>query len=216
MSPGVTVTPRVTSVMPTNLSMSIYGSISLDDSPAPIGSRITVWTSSGVLVGEGTVDRIGGYGFLPVYGDDTTTPELDGAHIGDELILKVGDHSVSQPIQWLGDRTVQQIDLAAYTRIIPSESWLGQNYPNPFNPDTWLPYALSKSAEVTVKIYDVDGRLVRTLSIGQKPAGIYDTKGLAAYWNGRNDTGEKVSSGLYFYKLSAGQFAQVKRMVILK
>jgi flagellar hook assembly protein FlgD len=62
----------------------------------------------------------------------------------------------------------------------------------------------------------VHGILVNTLHLGQKPAGVYDTKNLAAYWDGRNDAGERVSSGLYFYKLTAGQFTQVKRMVILK
>jgi flagellar hook assembly protein FlgD len=75
---------------------------------------------------------------------------------------------------------------------------------------------LSENAKVKVQIYDVHGNLVRILNLGEKPAGVYDTKGLAAYWNGRNDAGERVSSGLYFYKLTAGQFNQVKLMVILK
>jgi hypothetical protein len=207
---------EVSVVKPTNLSMFIYGTASLDGNPAPVGSRITVWTLSGVLVGEGTVEKVGEYEFLPIYGDDTTTPKLDGALMGDELIVKVNGHSVSQSIRWLGDHIIQQADLVSHTRIIPSSSWLGQNYPNPFNPETWLPYALSESSEVTIKIYDVHGSLVNMLHIGHKPAGVYDTKNLAAYWDGRNDAGERVSSGLYFYKLTAGQFTQVKRMVILK
>jgi hypothetical protein len=141
---------------------------------------------------------------------------VDGALIDEELTVKMGGYSASTTIRWLGDRIFQRIDLTSRTRIIPSVSWLGQNYPNPFNPETWLPYALSESAKVTIQIYDVHGSLVRTLNLGEKSAGVYDTKELAAYWNGRNDAGERVSSGLYFYELTAGRFTQVKRMVILK
>jgi hypothetical protein len=122
MSPIVQIVPsrEVSVVKPTNLSMFIYGTASLDGNPAPVGSRITVWTSSGVLVGEETVEKVGEYGFLPIYGDDITTPELDGALMGDELILKVNGHSISQSIRWLGDHIIQQADLVSHTRIIPS------------------------------------------------------------------------------------------------
>lgn len=217
MSPGMyDISYSDVSVKPTNRSMFVHGMVSLDGNPAPVGSNITVWTSNGVFVGEGTVKRTGVYGLFPIYGNDLTTDEVDGALIDEELIVKVNGHSASSTIRWLGERTIQRVDLASQTRIIPSVSWLGQNYPNPFNPETWFPYALSESAKVTVQIYDMNGSLVQTLNLGEKSAGVYDTKELAAYWNGRNYTGERVSSGLYFYKLTAGQFTQVKRMVILK
>ena len=99
---------------------------------------------------------------------------------------------------------------------IPKQSLVLQNYPNPFNPETWIPYRLSESAPVTLSIYDTTGRLVRTLSIGFKPAGFYQGRARAAYWDGRNDVGERVSSGVYFYRLSTPSFHQMKRMVILK
>ena len=99
---------------------------------------------------------------------------------------------------------------------IPQQSLVLQNYPNPFNPETWIPYRLSESAAVTLSIYDTTGRLVRTLSIGFKPAGFYQGRARAAYWDGRNDVGERVSSGVYFYRLSTPSFHQMKRMVILK
>ena len=219
LAPVATPSPNVQHLIgfrPTNLSMFIYGTISLDDNPASVGSKITVWTSNDVLVGVGTVEQTGIYGFLPIYGDDLTTDEVDGALMGEELIVKVDGYSTSPIIRWLGDHTTQRIDLVSKRHIIPSVSWLGQNYPNPFNPETWIPYALSESAEVMVQIYNVHGSIVRTLDLGEKSTDVYDTKELAAYWNGRNDSGEKVSSGLYFYKLTAGQFTQVKRMVILK
>ena len=99
---------------------------------------------------------------------------------------------------------------------VPSETALLPNYPNPFNPETWIPYHLSDPAEVTLSIYSADGRLVRTLALGHQAAGIYESKSRAAYWDGRNAVGERVASGLYFYTLTAGDFAATGKMLILK
>ena len=90
------------------------------------------------------------------------------------------------------------------------------NYPNPFNPETWIPYQLSEPAEVSVSIYSVDGKLVRTLELGQMPSGVYSDKERAAYWDGRNAAGEPVASGVYFYTLRAGDFKATRKMVIRK
>jgi hypothetical protein len=91
-----------------------------------------------------------------------------------------------------------------------------QNYPNPFNPETWIPYLLTEPAEVTIQIYSVTGQLVRTLKIGRQEHGEYVSKEKAAHWNGRNDAGERVASGVYFYSLKAGDFQANRRMVIVK
>ena len=88
------------------------------------------------------------------------------------------------------------------------------NYPNPFNPETWIPYQLAKPAHVTLYIYGVDGKLVRTLKLGNKQAGLYHSKNRAAYWNGKNAFGEPVASGIYYYTLSTGKFSATRRMVI--
>ena len=101
-------------------------------------------------------------------------------------------------------------------KLIPRKFLLLQNYPNPFNPDTWLPYHLAKDAPVTISIYNAKGQLVRTLNLGNQKAGIYVTKYGAAYWDGKNLTGESVSSGVYFYHLRAGDFSAVRRMMSLK
>jgi hypothetical protein len=91
-----------------------------------------------------------------------------------------------------------------------------QNYPNPFNPETWIPFKLSKATDVTVKIYNISGQLVRTLNLGHQESGSYLTKERAAYWNGRNEAGERVASGVYLYYIKAGSFSSTKKMVILK
>ena len=95
------------------------------------------------------------------------------------------------------------------TRLLP-------NYPNPFNPETWIPYQLADAADISVEIYDVGGRLVRTIPIGFKPVGYYLTRERAAYWDGRNEVGESVSSGVYFLHFVAGDFTTTQRVVIVK
>ena len=100
--------------------------------------------------------------------------------------------------------------------FVPEETALLHNYPNPFNPETWIPYQLSKSASVTLTIYDIQGHVVRALDLGHQRAGIYKTRSRAAYWDGRNAVGESVASGLYFYTLTAGDFTVTRKMLIRK
>ena len=100
--------------------------------------------------------------------------------------------------------------------LTPDTTALFANYPNPFNPETWIPYQLSKAADVSVTIYTADGNVVRTLTLGHQKAGMYQHRTQAAYWNGRNELGESVASGLYFYTLTAGDFTATRRMLILK
>ena len=100
--------------------------------------------------------------------------------------------------------------------LIPKETALLHNYPNPFNPETWIPYQLAESAEVTLTIYDANGEMVRYLALGHQAAGMYRNRSRAAYWDGRNQLGESVASGLYFYTLTAGEFSATRRMLILK
>ena len=100
--------------------------------------------------------------------------------------------------------------------LTPKETTLLPNYPNPFNPETWIPYHLAHAAEVEITIYDTSGSVVRRLELGHQPVGIYQDQSRAAYWNGRNASGELVASGVYFYQLRAGNYSALRRMVIVK
>ena len=100
--------------------------------------------------------------------------------------------------------------------FIPEETILLPNYPNPFNPETWIPYQLSESADVAVRIYTAGGVLIRTLAVGYQPAGLYRYRSRAAYWDGKNELGELVASGVYFYTLTAGDFTATRKMLIRK
>ena len=96
------------------------------------------------------------------------------------------------------------------------ENVLLANFPNPFNPETWIPYQLAKPAKVTVSIYNIKGQLVRTLALGHQAAGIYQNRPRAAHWDGKNEFGESVASGVYFYTLTAGDFSATRKMLIRK
>lgn len=101
-------------------------------------------------------------------------------------------------------------------RSAPDGSSLEQNYPNPPNPETWIPYKLANDANVEITIYTADGQHVRTLKLGFQPAGSYLTRNKAAYWDGHNDAGERVSSGVYFYHLKGGDYHATRKLIVLK
>lgn len=94
---------------------------------------------------------------------------------------------------------------------VPDNVVLYQSYPNPFNPSATIRYSLSKQSPVNLTIYDLQGRVVKILVNDLQIAGVYQKS-----WKGRNDAGEIVSSGVYFYRLQAGEFVNVKKMVFVK
>ncbi|MFC1717341.1 FlgD immunoglobulin-like domain containing protein, partial [Candidatus Poribacteria bacterium] len=93
---------------------------------------------------------------------------------------------------------------------------LYQNYPNPFNPETWMPFQLAEASEVTIRVYNQLGQLVRTLPLGHRQAGIYLERSRAGHWDGRNDAGDHVASGVYFYKLETDDLSQIRKMSVLR
>ena len=115
-------------------------------------------------------------------------------------------------IDALGNAAPRRIPVDA----VPSETALSANYPNPFNPETWIPYQLSNTSDVKITIYDVQGRVVRELDLGHQRAGYYTSRSRAAYWDGRNNRGERVASGIYFYQLQADNISLLRKMVILQ
>lgn len=91
-----------------------------------------------------------------------------------------------------------------------------QNFPNPFNPETWIPFKLADKSDVTLRIYTPTGKLVRSLSLGIMSAGDYSSQSQAVHWDGRNDNGERVSSGVYLYTIDTGDFSATRKMLIRK
>ena len=101
-------------------------------------------------------------------------------------------------------------------RQIPDKTKLLTNFPNPFNPDTWIPYQLAETTDVTLTIYNMRGVIMRQLSLTNQPAGIYTNQNRAMYWDGKNKFGESMASGMYFYVLKAGKYTATKKMLIRK
>ena len=113
-------------------------------------------------------------------------------------------------------RGIQFLEQLLAALNTPEKTALLANYPNPFNPETWIPYHLAKDAKVTLHIYAMNGTLVRTLALGHQPAGMYQNRSRAAYWDGKNEFGESVASGVYFYTLKAGDFSATRKMLVRK
>jgi len=177
--------------------------------------------------GDGTINNDGNYGFMVT----ATDGELNGGGGVDKFRIKIWDKNDGDAVAYdnqmgdadgtdatheigggsiviHGDRSAAP----AFTRVAGFE--LAQNYPNPFNPETWIPYQLAGDVDVIIRICDVTGKLISTLDLGHKPAGAYITKDKAAYWDGKNEAGERVASGIYFYSVQAGGFTATEKMII--
>ena len=142
----------------------------------------------------------------PQVPETLTAVEVQG-WLTDASALEVRD-----PIMKRGIIVLEQL-LAALT---PTATELLSNYPNPFNPETWIPYRLAENAFVTLTIYDLSGQIIHTLEVGHRIASAYESRSKAVHWDGRNNLGEQVASGVYFYTLTAGDFSATRKMLILK
>ena len=183
------------------------------------GFRVTAKNlSTGRVVTGRTQAEGGSYQLIVVDMQNTRA-----AQIGDilEITAQSADRSIEvQPLRYtvtaedVKRSQIQLETLIAYE--IPAETALLRNYPNPFNPETWIPYHLAHNANVTLTIYNTKGAVVRQLDLGHQAAGYYTDPNKAAYWDGRNNVGERVASGVFFYMLIAGDFSETRKMVILK
>ena len=141
-----------------------------------------------------------------------------------ELLERIDTHQLRRHLDVLraeNDGTLKYQKAINFLQAVlialqPNQTLLLANYPNPFNPETWIPYQLARSAEVWITIYDTQGVLVRRLELGYCPEGYYRVRGRAAHWDGRNQIGEKVASGVYFYQLNTKDISLLRKMVILK
>ena len=108
------------------------------------------------------------------------------------------------------------IPLPAPASDAPVKNALGPPFPSIANPETWFPFQLSRPSEVTITIHNASGQLVKTLNLGYKQSGHYLNKAKAACWNGKNERGERVASGIYFYTMQTRNFTATGKVVILK
>jgi hypothetical protein len=195
--------------------------IELDGTIAVNGLSVTARNLSSGLSMTDTTGLTSGDGRFSITFADFVTNQ--SAKVGDVFEIIFSDPNVKVEVDSIRYTvTEQDIQLGRISlgnlvaSAVPIRSELLANFPNPFNPETWIPFKLHKSSDISITIYDVHGQVVRKLELGSIPAGTYQTKAKAAYWDGTNDMGERVASGVYFYQLKASEFTALRKMVILK
>jgi hypothetical protein len=177
--------------------------------------------------GAGIINGAGNYGFLlsAIDADLTPSTDIDLFRIkiwdidnGDIVVYdnRMDAAEDADPATAIGGGSIVIHDGKKAAPAKPTQFVLLQNYPNPFNPETWIPYQLVKQADVSIVIYSAGGQVVRRLDLGSKMPGYYVDRSRAAYWDGRNEQGEQVSSGVYFYQIKAAAAADMKKMIITR
>ena len=214
--------PSIVAVDGVTPVLAVHGNITSElRGAAQAKLRITIknlTTGETISVGSDDEGDAGEYGATFV-----DTKAARAAQVGDVFEIKASSPNPLVGVQPL--RHIISVDDVKNSRIqlaelvtyeIPAKTELLLNYPNPFNPETWIPFRLSEDSQVSLTIYDRTGRVVRSVDVGHRPAAVYESRAKAIYWDGRNDFGERVASGMYFYTLTAKDFSATRRMVILK
>ncbi len=211
-----TAASLVSRVQTSNTWINLYGSnVKLDGETIPAGATIEAYNEQGTLVGEFSVRQSGKFGFMPIYGSDNFSNDNDAVVNAGKISFKINGQNIEQKIDWTsnGDR----IAMSEFTTVgkaggvLPDQFSLAQNYPNPFNPETSIEYVVAKPGLVEVAVFNVMGAKVKTLVSDYQAAGSYNVK-----WYGDSDNGVKVASGVYFYKMTAGDYTEIRKMTLLK
>jgi hypothetical protein len=186
-------------------------------------------TRTGGVSGAGYIATISlnaiGVGTAALSFRDVSVIDSRGTHIAVDLHSAEIQVIEFHPMDVNHDGVVNILDFVAIasgknggSQAAPRSATFGleQNYPNPFNPETWIPYQLARSSYVIIRIYRSTGELMRTLDLGRKEPGFYMEKMKAAYWDGTDDAGQRVSSGVYFYTIQADEFTATRKMLLCR
>ncbi len=195
--------------------MNIYAyDLTLDDAKIKAGAEIKAFNTDDKLVGSYVMKQDGKFGFMPIYGDDNQTDYVDGMKSGDDFYLTVDGVETTEQFTWTtsGDKLeIKGLTAKTTSGTIPTSFGLHQNYPNPFNPSTTINFDMPVTGQVKIEIFNLLGQLIATPFDEVAPAGQQ-----SVIWDGQNDNGETVSSGIYFYRLTADNFTDTKKMTLLK
>ena len=214
LSPGFTSTVEVRSIASTgNFSLSYDSDVEIGGLAVTLKSQ--EWFGSTVdlisdMTGHGLTVRSssdGDFVRLLIYGDEGQLMP-SGHH--EFMSINANNGFEVEDIQFsTGRGSMMEVDISESS--VPGCFHLYQNYPNPFNPATEIRFSLPYHAEIELGIFNILGREVKSLINGSLPAGSH-----AVIWDGRDNSGETVSSGIYFYRLKAGEFTARKKMILLK
>ena len=200
------------------------GTVNIQDLALIAGQLEQVGQNDADVNGDGVVNIVDLVVVVGVLGNGASAPSM---HLRIPSSHGTASPTIADVQGWL--MQAQQLPLTdpAYLRgvtvleqllaaLVPKKTELLPNYPNPFNPETWIPYHLAQPSDVTIMIYDTNGAIVRQFDLGHRSSGDYSDRTKAAYWDGRNESGESVASGVYFYQFRSRNYTATRRMVILK
>ncbi len=209
-----TLASYVPRVNVTNTWVNLYGSdVTFNGQTLKAGAVISAYNEAGALIGETTLRQDGKFGFMPIYGPENFSADFAKIANAGKVSFKVDGVDVVQTIDWTanGDR----IELSQFSTekgsTLPTSFTLEQNYPNPFNPETSIQYTVAAAGNVRIEIYNMLGQKIRTLVDDQHAVGTYTVT-----WHGRTDSGSQVASGIYLYKMVAGDYSETRKMTLLK
>ncbi|MGB5106436.1 MAG: T9SS type A sorting domain-containing protein [Candidatus Zixiibacteriota bacterium] len=208
--------PISMNLIPTREWIDLYGEgIKLDGQLVAAGSVVEVYDEAGNLCGQALVESDGRLNFTPVYFDDKSTTLDEGIEAGSRMSLSINGEPVRESYEYgsFGDR-VQIGDLSSVLKLtdaIPHNFSLDQNFPNPFNPSTLIEFSLPAAGHARIEVFNLLGEKVNVLVDRNLPAGHYSVN-----WNGDDLAGQPASSGIYFYRLSAGEFSHTRKMMLVK
>ncbi|MCK4371645.1 MAG: T9SS type A sorting domain-containing protein, partial [candidate division Zixibacteria bacterium] len=196
-------------VTPSRSWMSIYGSdLEVDGQPVRSGATVEVFTNHGVLCGSGVYND-GILKFTSVYGYDAENDSYPKD--GDRLSVRIDGERVASDLTYAGSGSRISLSSLSAADLLPDSYSMSQNYPNPFNPSTTISFNLPNAGQVQLSIFNVLGQKVTTLVNGQLTAGTHE-----ATWNGTDESGSPVGSGIYFYRITSSDFDQTKKMILMK
>lgn len=200
-------------VVPSRTWMSIFGSgITLDGQPLKNGALIEVISDAGLVCGRGKYTD-GLLSFTPVYGrDDMSERTASYPKDGDKLTVMVDGRPVYPGLVMETDGSRVRLGvLSSDPGGLPVDFALAQNYPNPFNPSTEISFSLPRASHVTLNVFNITGRRVATLVDRRLEAGDH-----AVTWDGTDESGARVATGVYLYRIEAAEFTSSRKMLLVK
>ena len=174
-----------------------------------VGDWVKVLSEDNRVVGAAIITEGGYLQNSAVYGDDVTTEDIDGLKVGEKIAFTYDGDTLTSHIQF-NPMSFHEVKLD-YDTFLPTTFALHQNHPNPFNPITTIRYDLPENGPISIIIYDLMGREIKTLVKEVSDPGRYSVN-----WNGRNQWGKQIASGMYFYRMETPGFQSVKKLIFLK
>ncbi len=212
---AVTKAATIDGMSTSRVWMNLYAhQLVLDNDIVVNGAEVLARTTDDRVVGRAMVHDNGKFGFMAVYGDDPYTSEKEGLAPGEKFYLVVDGVRASETFTWSepgAKEEIQALSSANGEPVIPAAYSLSQNYPNPFNPSTQISFSVPAPTHVTVEVYNILGKKVATVFDDMAAAGENTVT-----WNGSDQNGNNVASGVYFYRMQADNFVESRKMVLMK